>query len=233
MSRRILAILFLFVLAVALYQALSHVPFGTDHMGVSRYYLDHGVQDLGGVNIVTSVVVLYRGFDTLGEVTVLFLAATGLGALLHGLALRDDEKRRAQTKTPPSLIMKTATRVLFPMILLLGAYIFVHGHLTPGGGFPGGVVVALAYLLGFLAHDHWQVNHRTVRWVEGLAGMTYVIIGLIGLYVAGSFLANFLPLGTPGHLLSAGIIPLIYVAIGFKVGSEMTGLLADMKEITE
>ncbi len=231
MTRRVLAILLLLILAVALYQALARVPFGTDRMAVSRYYLDHGVQDLGGVNIVTSVVVLYRGFDTLGEVTVLFLAATGLGALLHGLVLHDEKRRR--TKTPPSLIMRTATRILFPLILLLGAYVFVHGHLTPGGGFPGGVVVALAYLLGFLAHDHWRVNHRAVRWIEGLAGMTYVIIGLLGLYLAGSFLANFLPPGTPGRLFSAGIIPLIYITIGFKVGSEMTGLLSEMKEITE
>ncbi len=227
--KRIAALLLLLVLAVSLYQALSRVPFGTDHLGVSRYYLDHGVQDLGGVNIVTSVVVLYRGFDTLGEVTVLFLAATGLAALLHGL--QRSERRRP--KRPPSLIMKTATRILFPTLLLLGAYVFVHGHLTPGGGFPGGVVVALAYLLGFLAHDHWQVNHRWIRWVEGLAGMTYVVIGLAGLYVAGSFLANFLPLGTPGRLFSAGVIPLIYITIGFKVGSEMTGLLSDMKETTE
>ncbi len=229
--KRLAALLLLLVLAVALYQALSHVPFGTDRMAVSRYYLDHGVDDLGGINIVTSVVVLYRGFDTLGEVTVLFLAATGLGALLHGLKRSESQKRRP--KAAPSLIMRTATRVLFPPLLLLGAYIFVHGHLTPGGGFPGGVAVALAYLLGFLAHDHWTVNHRWIRWIESFAGMTYVVIGLLGLYLAGSFLANFLPTGTPGRLFSAGIIPLIYITIGFKVGSEMTGLLSEMKEITE
>ncbi len=230
MIKKAFALLLVIIIGIFLSATFAKIPFGVPKTVVGKYYLDHGVSDLGGVNIVTSIVVLYRGFDTLGEVTVLFLAATGLGMVLAGLREKDEKKKK---KTAPSLIMRTETKLLFPMIILFGAYIFIHGHLTPGGGFPGGVVIASAFLLMFLSHEKWEAKEKYTKITEALAGMTYVVIGLIGLYVAGSFLENFLPKGVPGNLFSAGIIPLIYTAIGFKVGSELTGLLQNLRETTE
>ena len=93
----------------------------------------------GSANIVTSIVVNYRGFDTLGEVTVLFVSITGVGIILYGM--------KEVTCGKPSLIVRTGSRILFPLIVLFGTYIFVHGHLTPGGGFPGGAVIASGILL--------------------------------------------------------------------------------------
>jgi len=72
------------------------------------------------------------------------------------------------------------------------------------------------------------VNHVIVSRVESLAGSVFVIIGLLGILYGNSFLANILPLGTVNTLFSAGVIPLIYIAVGFKVGSELTGLLDTM-----
>ncbi len=223
MIKKALLILLVAFTGYVFFVAASERPFGSPRMVVSQRYLEKGLDETGSQNIVTSVVVLYRGFDTLGEVTVLFLAATALAALISGYSFERKEK------TEPSLVMSTASRYLFPLILLFGAYIFIHGHLTPGGGFPGGVVIASGFLLMFLAFRKYRVSEGWLIVTEGLAGFFYVLIGLIGLYFLGSFLASFLPPGRLHTLLSGGIIPLIYILIGFKVGSEMTGILKSLK----
>ena len=155
------------------------------------------------------------------------------GAIFILLAFFGLREKRKRKKERPSLIMRTGTRYLFTAALLFGAYVFVHGHLTPGGGFPGGVIVATAFLMLFLAQEGFRVSEKGVRFVEALAGMTYVAIGIAGLLLVGSFLGNFLGTGIPNKLASAGIIPLIYITIGLKVGSEITGLLQNMRETTE
>ncbi len=104
MIKKAFALLLVIIIGIFLSVTFAKIPFGYPKTVVGKYYLDHGVSDLGGINIVTSIVVLYRGFDTLGEVTVLFLAATGLGMVLAGLREKDEKKRK---KTDPSLIMRT------------------------------------------------------------------------------------------------------------------------------
>lgn len=102
----------------------------------ARYYAERTAADLGAANIVTAIVVTYRGLDTLGEVTVLFLAAT-----IVGLVLARDSHAERRPRAPVGELLTTGTRFLVPLILLLGAYVFVNGHLTPGGGFQGGAIV--------------------------------------------------------------------------------------------
>ncbi len=228
MIRKLFVLFLLVIVGFFLASVVVSVPFGAEKTIVGRYYLNNTISETGGVNAVTSIVVLYRGFDTLGEVTVLFLAATGLAAILA-----NTRERRKKHKEKPSLIMRVGTDYLFPAAIVFGAYIFLHGHLTPGGGFPGGVVIASGFLMLFLAQWHYKADELWLKVVESLAGMTYVMIGLIGLWKLGTFLGNFLGKGTPNMLLSAGIIPLIYIVIGIKVGSEMTGLLQNLRETTE
>ncbi len=227
MIKKIVYFTIALLLAVVIFLIINmYIPFGQQELtGVAKYYIEKGVRDLGGINIVTSIVTLYRGFDTLGEVTVLFLAFTGLSFILSGLREQESEK-----KPEPTLIMETGGRYLFPLIVLFGIYIFLHGHLTPGGGFPGGVVIATAFLLLFISQKQIVFKKETLTLLESLAGITYVIIGLLGLVMVKSFLGNFLKTGKPGYLLSAGIIPLIYIAIGIKVGAEMTSLVKTLKE---
>lgn len=194
---------------------------------VPQQYLDDTRQDTGASNVVTAIVVEYRGFDTLGEVTVLFTAATGL-ALLIG-----EMKRRNLPKEEPNFIVKIASGAVLPFIVIVGTYIFIHGHLTPGGGFPGGAVIAAGFLLMLLVHVNRGLPERKISVTESLAGMTYAIIGLLGLVFAHEFLQNYLPLGEFTMLFSAGIIPLIYIAIGFKVGSELGGIMHNLKGVHE
>ncbi len=186
--------------------------------------------ETASANAVTSVVVSYRGFDTLGEVTVLFLAATGIG-LFFG-AHRPGRSGPQVPLTTPNEMMVTGIRLLFPILLLFGVYIVVHGHLSPGGGFQGGVIVATAFFLRMLAERDFHLDHHQVGVAESFAGSGFVILGLLGLAIAGSFLGNFLPhpVLAMGQLFSAGVIPLIYILVGIKVGAEVGAIFQDMLE---
>jgi multicomponent Na+:H+ antiporter subunit B len=219
--RKIVSLILLAILLSGVIFCLTEIPFGRSLSKVREYYIDNGIKDTGATNIVTSVVVNYRGFDTLGEVTVLFLAAIGLSAVLH-----QEEKKPKKEGRKSSLILYTGCRFLFPLTMLFGAYIFIHGHLTPGGGFQGGAIIASGFLLTMLGCWKWRgINKSAAKITESIGGLVFVVIGLLGLLYSGYFLANYLPKGLPNELFSAGIIPIIYVAIGFKVGAELTGVL--------
>jgi len=185
-----------------------------------EYKKSKGLED-GSANVVTSIVVNYRSFDTLGEVTVLFAAALGVGILAN------IKKRRIEFEEHK--VLSVATGMVFPLILVFGTYVFVHGHLSPGGGFPGGTVIALGFLLLMIAKNEFKVTDAA-KHTEQVAGSGYVLVGLIGMAVVGVFLANFLPTGTIGNLFSAGVVPIVYTLIGFKVGAELSNLVSDMRE---
>jgi len=223
--RRTVAILLLIIVAVGISLSLAKIPFGSPETNVGRHYIDEGIKETGAVNIVTSVVVSYRGFDTLGEVTVLFIAAIGLGAVLT--ASGSEKMRKTE---PASLVLYTGCRLLFPLILIFGTYIFIHGHLTPGGGFQGGAIIASGFLLIYLGCRERRISQAASNLAESLGGLLFVVIGLLGLVFGGYFLSNFLPKGTANALFSGGIIPIIYVAIGFKVGSELAGIIDNLIE---
>ena len=207
--KSIISFILLVVIAVGIGLSLVKIPFGMSKTKVGGYYIDRGREETGATNIVTSVVVNYRGFDTLGEITVLFVAAIGLGAVLA--TRREKEKREIE---PASLVLYTGCRFLFPMILLFGAYIFIHGHLTPGGGFQGGAIIASAFLLVYLGCRGRRISESTGKTIESFGGLVFVVVALMGLAVGGNhFLSNFLPKGTLNELFSAGIIPIIYIAI--------------------
>jgi len=185
-------------------------------------YVNKGIDDVGSANIVTAVVVTFRGLDTLGEVSVLFIATAGVGFLMR----IEDKKSKLIKKRPASELLRTGTNFLMPLIFLFGIYIFLHGHLTPGGGFQGGVVIATGVLLLLLAFTSSDINHTLLNITESFSGAFYVTIGALGLFLAAGFLDNrILPVGHFGKLLSAGAIPVIYSLIGIKVGSELVGIL--------
>lgn len=124
-----------------------------------------------------------------------------------------------------TLIVKTVTRITVWMIILYGFYIILHGHLTPGGGFGGGVIIALALLNVLLAYGReftqkW-LNIHLLENVESLSALLFVIVGILGILVSGSFLANFLSKGQLFAVVSAGTIPLLNIIIGFKVAMSL------------
>jgi multicomponent Na+:H+ antiporter subunit B len=122
-----------------------------------------------------------------------------------------------------TLIVKEVTRLTVGLIFLFGIYIVIHGHLTPGGGFAGGVIVALSFIHIVLAYGgdfaSRKMNRQTATFLESLGGLMFLLLALLGLIITGVFFLNFLPHGTPFELPSAGIIPLCNIAICIKVGA--------------
>ncbi len=174
----------------------------------------------GPANIVTAIVADYRSFDTLGEVTVLFVSSLGVALLLAS-----GKQKRLDLHFHPNFMLRVGSRALFGIILMTGIFVIVHGHLTPGGGFPGGTMIASSILLLYLADDNFRTKVKSFKTLESIAGSLYVIIGLVGLFAFDYFLVNFLDNGILGELFSAGIVPIVYALIGLKVGSEISGII--------
>jgi len=174
----------------------------------------------GPANIVTAIVADYRSFDTLGEITVLFVSSLGVAMLLA-----TPRAKRMKLDFHPNFMLRVGSRALFGIILMTGVYIIIHGHLTPGGGFPGGAMIASSILLLYLADDKFRAKVTGFKVLESISGSLYIIIGLIGLFFFDYFLVNFLDNGVLGELFSSGIIPIIYILIGLKVGSEISGII--------
>ncbi len=222
--KKVLVISLLAVFGGYLLKVLFQIDFGHQFFtnGVKDLYLIASPEKLKVANVVTAIVVNFRGFDTLGEVTVLFLATTAMASILY--KGRHQLGERAVLFSG-SRIVTTGSKLLFPAIILLGVYVFIHGHLTPGGGFQGGVIIATGFLLMLMAYKDYTVSHVVLSVVESLAGITFASLGIVGLFSGGSFLNDFLGNGTLNALFSGGLIPIIYITVGFKVGAELTGLI--------
>lgn len=189
------------------------------------YAQKENVEKVQAANLVTAVVVTYRGLDTLGEVTILFLTAAIIGFFLH-------HKSEKRTLRKNSEIFKTAAKLLIPIIVLVGVYIFINGHLTPGGGFQGGAVIASAVILMLLAFPNMEFNSKLFIYLESTAGSVFVALAAIGAFIGAGFLDNaILPMGTFGELFSAGAIPIIYSFVGLKVGAELSNILGNFQSV--
>jgi multicomponent Na+:H+ antiporter subunit B len=181
-------------------------------------------------NVVAAVVFDYRGFDTLGEEFILFGSVMGVALLLrHGRA----ERERVTTRIHSDAV-RLGGAGFVAGLLVLGLYVIAHGYLTPGGGFQGGVVVASAFALVYLAGDYR--SYRTlaripaVDFVEGAGAGGYAVVGVVSLLLGSAFLHNFGPLGAAGTLASGGSIPFLNVASALEVSAAFVLLFTEFLE---
>jgi len=228
MLKKIFTALVLLVFALILVNTYGFTGPDQQLNEVATRYAEKGPQEVGAANLVTAVIVTYRGLDTLGEVTILFLTASIIGFFLK---IKKEDIQTPVSIRKTSEILQTASKIITPMIFLLGVYVFINGHLTPGGGFQGGAIVASGLVLMLLANPLKTVNHKIITVIESISGFSFVVLGLLGLLLAGGFLDNaFIGPGRFGTLFSAGAIPIIYIFIGLKVGSELSGIVSNMQE---
>lgn len=229
MIRNSLIIVLLAGLAAIFYGLFSNYH-GTDKPNqlASYYTAEKNINAVNSANLVTAVVVTYRGFDTLGEVTILFITASIVGFFMKGKVKPKEQRAVRET----SEILATATKVLVPVFIMFGIYIMINGHLTPGGGFQGGAVIASSVVLLLLSNPNMKINRTLFTVLESISGVGFVVVGIFGIILAGGFLDNrIMEMGKLGSLLSAGAIPIIYSFIGLKVGSELSNLLGDFNEV--
>lgn len=157
-------------------------PFET----ISGFHLANSKPGGGGTNVVNVILVDFRGYDTLGEITVLGIAALGIYALIDGLGLpsRWDPRDLDDEESHPLLLL-VVTRLLLPLALVVGIYLFLRGHNHPGGGFIAGLVVSVALILQFVAAGIGWSQARLRRDFHPLIGAGLLLAGLTG---AGAWL---------------------------------------------
>jgi multicomponent Na+:H+ antiporter subunit B len=213
MSRR--GRLSLFAAAAAGFAALlvwgtAGLPdFGHYHQRYGEILTAAAPKERQATNVVTAIVFDYRGLDTLGEEFILFAAVTGVALLLREPRERVPEPVDAVTNDP----VRAVGIPLAATIFVLGIWVIAHGAITPGGGFQGGVVVAAAFLLLWLAGSLRAYRNATptaaVDLVEGVGAGGFVVTGLAALVLGEPFLHNLLPYGLAGKLSSGGSIPIV------------------------
>jgi len=138
-----------------------------------------------------------------------------------------------------TLIVKRITQLMMPSIFMLGIYVIVHGHLTPGGGFAGGVLIAGSVVLMVLAFGSEEARSSALKWRaslwESIGIFIFWFLAILGMIQKGPFFANVIQKlypGSPGQLFSAGMIPLCNLAIGIEVAAALFAIfitLAVMK----
>ena len=123
-----------------------------------------------------------------------------------------------------TVIVKTVATFISSAVMLFGAYLIFHGHLSPGGGFAGGVILASGFVLLTLAYGKKAaLSKLSVSFAsifESLGALLFLGVALAG-FLGGYFFLNILPEGEPFKLLSAGIIPLCNIGVGIKVGAAL------------
>ncbi len=151
---------------------------------ISWYFLENSIPGGGGANVVNVILVDFRGFDTLGEICVLAIAATGIFALLRGLRLphrQTDYMGRLWSSDRHPPVLYALTRVLLPLALLVSVFIFLRGHNLPGGGFIAGLVTAVALVMQYVSHGVVWTQARQRLSYHVMAGGGVLIAALTGL----------------------------------------------------
>ena len=211
---------------VVLVYGLAGLPAFGQYHGVYGHVIDGiGVTERHATDLVTALNFDIRGFDTLGEEFILFASVLGIVLILRELRGESERPRQEEADEHAFVGASEALRammlVLVPALLALGVYIVVHGQITPGGGFQGGVILATAPLAVFLAGRYVRMRavapQTVVEIGDAVGAAGYALVGLGGLVFVGVFFKNFLPLGIPGHLLSGGQIDVASVAVSLEV----------------
>ena len=225
-GRRLLFVPSALGLLAILVAGLARLPGFGHYAGPYGFVLNGvGVGQRHATDLVAAVNFDYRAFDTLGEEFILFAAVVGVMVLLRAMRNEREEPPRGRSEGHTfggaSDALRALALGLIAAMIVFGGYIVAHGHITPGGGFQGGVILASGAFLVFLAGEYVAMERvapqTLVEVGEALGAAAYGLIGLGGLIFGGVFFHNFLRLGKPGELLSSGTIPLSNIAVGIEV----------------
>jgi multicomponent Na+:H+ antiporter subunit B len=191
--------------------------------------------------VVSAVNFEYRGFDTVGEEFILFAAATGVATVLRHL--RGERERRARDEAADRDVPATSDAVrvagltLTGPTLVMGWYLASHAQTSPSGGFQGGVVLATAFILIYLAGQYLSFERISpvdvTDAVEALGAGGFAAVGVSAVAMGLAYLTNFLPLGvTPGAVSSSGTIALISFFVGVEVAAAFTLIVGELLDQT-
>lgn len=157
------------------------------------FFSQNGYTDTGSINLVTGIYLDYRLFDSLFEAAILLIAVSGVMLISEHTI---DEKNATfmidKQKTPELFV--TFSRILYPIMLLFGIYVIVNGHLSPGGGFQGGAIVATAILILYYIDIRKTVDVHRVLTIEKFLFLGLAVISSLSFFTRGELFTNFIPL---------------------------------------
>ena len=218
---------------------------------VPARYIESGLQETGAVNIVTGMILDYRAFDTFGESNVLFIATAAVLILMRldpekkarvrkGIPVYkkpEDELTVAQAQANDRLyepkndvILQRVAGFLVPVIVIFGIYVILNGHLSPGGGFSGGAIIGAGLILylnafGFEKTERF-FTEKTYKWVCFASLTFYCLAKSYSFFTGANHLESGIPLGTPGAILSSGLILPLNICVGLVVACTMYAFYA-------
>ena len=183
------------------------------------------------MNIVTGMILDYRAFDTFGESNVLFIATCTVLILLRSDKKQDQRKAAAEAKREQfyepkdDSILQQITFLLFPIIVIFGIYVILNGHISPGGGFSGGAIIGAGLILYANAFGFEKLNRffteKTYKYVSFSALTFYCLAKSYSFFTGANHLESGIPLGTPGAILSSGLIFPLNICVGLVVACTM------------
>ena len=234
-TRRVVGVLV--AAPVALGLALLLVRFAVNEAGPAGIAIDYTartVADTGAINTVTAILLDYRALDTLGEASVIFAAAAAVGTLFAGARPPGE---RALHSRGLGIMVRRLVGYLAALFWLFPVYVILYGHLSPGGGFQGGVSLAVLWILLNVVFGTRAPNvalpPRRLHAVEAGAAAAFLAVGLVGIARGSYYLANAsagFPLGSrPGQLFGAGFVPLLNLIIGAKVAAGLGSIFTDIQ----
>lgn len=231
-----MAVLFCVILVTLLLAAVSNLPIIGEadrpvNNEVSQRYIEKGLQETGAVNVVTGMILDYRAFDTLGESHVLFVATCTVLILLRvdKKGRKDQVAERAMNdrlREPKNdMILQAVAKILVPPIVIFGIYVVLFGHLGPGGGFSGGAIIGAGMILyleafGFAKTERF-FKESTYKKMSFGALTCYCLCKSYSFYTGANHIESVIPLGTPGAIISSGLILILNICVGIVVAGTM------------
>ena len=179
------------------------------------FFSSNGYFDTGSRNLVTAIYLDYRLFDSLFEAGILLVAVSGvLWISQHNIKEKNATFMMDKQKTPELFI--TFGRLLYPVMLLFGLYIILNGHLSPGGGFQGGAIIATAILILYYIDISKEIDVQTIITIEKILFLLLISISFLSFFTRGEIMTNFIPLN--GDIAFKQIyLYLLNIIIGAKV----------------
>lgn len=241
----ILSLVLIIFLASVLLITVSNLPrYGSAdapvNNEVSERYIESGLEETGATNLVAGMILDYRAFDTLGESHVLFTAMCAVTILL---SFKEDKKKKMKYEAEEMLydttkdpILHSVAYFLIPCLLLFGVYILLNGHLSPGGGFSGGAILGAALILYSMAFGFEDISHfmnaKSIKTTSCFSLGFYVVAKAYSFFTGANGLHSIISTGTPGAILSAGLILPLNVAVGLVVACTMYSFFSLFKRGT-
>ncbi len=236
------AVLICVCIVVILMYTVFRLPlFGSPNNPVNNEvverYVEKGIEETGAVNFVSGMILDYRAFDTFGESSVLFLAVTCVLILLLRDKNNSNDEEDAITvhefiieRDTQDPILQKIVSLVMPCILLFGVYVVLNGHISPGGGFSGGAIMGSGLIVYGASFGVMQVrnffNRKTFKVITSTALLTYAASKAYAFFTGANGLDSHIPLGTPGAILSSGLILVLDICVGSVVACTMYGFYA-------